>query len=248
MKRSSGPRKTANLSDSFNHRLNSYALAASAAGVSVLALSQLAQAKIIYTPAHVKFDHDTTYYIDLDHDRVEDFVIVWYGFSTSGYFGTKLGAGAADGRKGFDLVGRVPYASALPAGATIGPKQVFSHYAIRMATFLYHSGSRHFYGLWANGGIGLRNHYLGFRFLSKGATHYGWFRMNVSFPMVGNHESVSGLLTGYAYETIPNKPIIAGKTKGSDVATVSPASLGHLAAGASAIPSWRMKQTTATSH
>jgi hypothetical protein len=40
-------------------------------------------------------------------------------------------------------------------------------------------------------------------------------------------------LTGYAYETIPNKPIIAGKTKGPDVFTVQPGSLGHLARGAS---------------
>ena len=53
-------------------------------------------------------------------------------------------------------------------------------------------------------------------------------------------------LTGYAYETIPNRAIIAGKTKGPDV--IEPASLGHLAAGASAIPAWRVKSTAATSH
>jgi hypothetical protein len=46
-------------------------------------------------------------------------------------------------------------------------------------------------------------------------------------------------LSGYAYETIPNKAIIAGKTIGRDVITVQPGSLGHLAAGASAIPAWR---------
>jgi hypothetical protein len=39
-------------------------------------------------------------------------------------------------------------------------------------------------------------------------------------------------LTGYAYETIPNKAIVTGKTKGRDVITVRPASLGHSAAGA----------------
>ena len=72
--------------------------------------------------------------------------------------------------------------------------------------------------------------------------------MNASFAKDQIHPSLSGLLTGYAYETIPNKPIIAGKTKGPDVVTISPASLGHLAAGASAIPSWRVKQTRATTH
>jgi hypothetical protein len=51
MKRSSGPRKTANLSASLNHQLNGYALAASAAGVALLALAPTAEAKIVYTPA-----------------------------------------------------------------------------------------------------------------------------------------------------------------------------------------------------
>ena len=43
------------------------------------------------------------------------------------------------------------------------------------------------------------------------------------------------MLTGYAYETVPNKPIIAGKTKGPDVATLPmetrAGTLGHLALG-----------------
>jgi hypothetical protein len=43
---------------------------------------------------------------------------------------------------------------------------------------------------------------------------------------------VRALLTGYAYETIPNKPIITGKTKGPDAITLAPGSLGALAAGA----------------
>jgi hypothetical protein len=46
---------------------------------------------------------------------------------------------------------------------------------------------------------------------------------------------INAILTGYAYETIPNEPIIAGKTKGSDVITVQPGtmsdSLGGLALG-----------------
>jgi hypothetical protein len=49
MKRSSGPRKTANFSRSIHQQLNMYALAAGAAGVGVLALAQPAEAKIVYT-------------------------------------------------------------------------------------------------------------------------------------------------------------------------------------------------------
>jgi hypothetical protein len=44
-------------------------------------------------------------------------------------------------------------------------------------------------------------------------------------------------LTGYAYETVPNKTIIAGKTKGADVITLESGSLGALAAGASGLHS-----------
>jgi hypothetical protein len=65
---------------------------------------------------------------------------------------------------------------------------------------------------------------------------------------ISRQNGITAVLTGYAYETIPGKPIITGKTKGPDVVTLQPATLGHLATGASAIPAWRVKQTAATSH
>ena len=90
--------------------------------------------------------------------------------------------------------------------------------------------SGYFHGHWVN----VKNRYLGLKFQIKGKTHYGWARLSVQAI-----SQISATLTGYAYETIANKPIIAGKTNGPDVITVQPASLGHLAAGASAIPVWR---------
>jgi len=39
---------------SLEHRLSGYALAASAAGVGVVALAQPTEARIVYTPAHVE--------------------------------------------------------------------------------------------------------------------------------------------------------------------------------------------------
>ena len=62
----------------------------------------------------------------------------------------------------------------------------------------------------------MRGRYLGLKFLIRGKVHYGWARLNVT---VGNSK-ITATLTGYAYETIPNNPIIAGKTKGPDEATV----------------------------
>ena len=54
MKASLLPRKTANLSESFHPQLSMYAFAASAASVGVLALASPSEAKIVYTPAHLK--------------------------------------------------------------------------------------------------------------------------------------------------------------------------------------------------
>jgi hypothetical protein len=86
--------------------------------------------------------------------------------------------------------------------------------------------------------------YLGFVFRINGKLHYGWARLTVTDikPLMAE------TLTGYAYETVANKSIKAGKTKGPDVITAQPATLGHLAAGASAIPAWRVKPTAATTH
>ncbi len=74
--------------------------------------------------------------------------------------------------------------------------------------------------------------YLGLKFQIKGETHYGWARLNVSVRAQGG-VNITATLTGYAYETIANKAIIAGKTKGEDES--QGATLGALAAGAAAL-------------
>ena len=61
MKRSPRPRMKAELPRSLHRQLNSYAPAASAAGVGVLVLAQPAEAKIIYTMAHHLIPPNTHY-------------------------------------------------------------------------------------------------------------------------------------------------------------------------------------------
>src|SRR5579864_3478767 len=62
------------LSESLHKQLSAYALAASAAGVGMLALAQPAEARVIYTPAHHKITIVHHHYkLDLNHDRVTDF-------------------------------------------------------------------------------------------------------------------------------------------------------------------------------
>jgi hypothetical protein len=71
----SRPRTPATLSESIHRQLNMYAFAAGAAGVSVLALTQSAEAKIIYTQTHVVIGTNHIYELDLNHDGIADFKI-----------------------------------------------------------------------------------------------------------------------------------------------------------------------------
>src|ERR1700674_5448038 len=75
MQRSSRSRTTVGLSKSLQEQLNTYALAASVTGVGMLALTQPAEAKIVYTPAHVHIRPDSCRYIDLNHDGINDFCL-----------------------------------------------------------------------------------------------------------------------------------------------------------------------------
>jgi len=129
-------------------------------------------------------------------------------------------------------------AAALRRGAKIQNSDRFAKaFFAEMGHFFYGCcGTKTSSGPWFNYGNGVKHRYLGLKFKIKGRFHFGWARLTVEIPQFYHFTAT---LTGYAYETIPNKPIIAGKTKGPDVTTVAPASLGHLAAGASAIPAWR---------
>jgi hypothetical protein len=104
----------------FQRRLNTYALAATAAGVSVLALAQPADAKVVFTPVHQVIGHNGVYNLDLNHDGTVDFMIQqWnHGFSSSNEL-------LADAALGNAVEGTKFYASALAAGASIGPHQIF---------------------------------------------------------------------------------------------------------------------------
>jgi hypothetical protein len=60
MKRSPRPdRLPSNLSESIHQQLNMYALAAGAAGAGILALVRPADARIIYTSAHVRISSES---------------------------------------------------------------------------------------------------------------------------------------------------------------------------------------------
>jgi hypothetical protein len=64
-----------------------------------------------------------------------------------------------------------------------------------------------------------------------GEVHYGWARLSVTLGHQRQFDDVIGTLTGYAYETVPDHPIIAGRITGPDVITLQPGTLGGLALG-----------------
>jgi hypothetical protein len=68
------------------------------------------------------------------------------------------------------------------------------------------SGQYGAYGYWFN----VRDGYIGLSFKIDGQIHYGWARFNVLTKSQGFR--ILAILTGYAYETQPDTPIIAGDT------------------------------------
>lgn len=60
------------------------------------------------------------------------------------------------------------------------------------------------WGLWDS----LADYYLGLKLLQSGQTHYGWVRLRVDVTQ--SYASV--IVKDYAYNSIPNQPILAGQT------------------------------------
>jgi|SRR5579872_4607477 len=221
------------LSCALEHRLATYALAASAAGVSVLALAQSAESKIVYTPddraiTKPSNDHRVWLTYDLLHHGIADFTLNWHVGPANSYLSTflRMLGGAYNKRNDRNRVeawlsccGTV--AAALPAGSYISQHALWKRTRGTLIGTWGPCGficSTHTDGQWRND----PDAYLGLKFKVNGKSHYGWVRLHIEGNVVHSK--------GYAYETIPNKPIIAGKTHGKNEAM-----LGRLAQGASGV-------------
>jgi hypothetical protein len=235
-------------SNNLNRQLGLYSLAAAAAGVTMLALAQPAAGEVVITRKTIPIPLTCCggVSIDMNHDGITDFKLYGTYFSFSGTSFHVEDSG---------VVGKF-YASALARGAKVGPSAHFSSGTfarIERATggYLNHK----FKGYW---GDNAKNRYLGVRFLIDGKTHYGWIRLTVTIPANPTH-FMTATITGYAYETVPNKPILVGTAAGAVAGTAgkptaevqlpeniqnqSGPSLGMLALGAESLPLWRREQT-----
>ena len=197
------------LSPSLQRRLNTYALAASAAGVGMLALAQPSEAKIIYTKTNQVIGTNGIYPLDLNHDGIVDFALQEWGYPSR--LDTTTNAFFAKEALGNAVAGKKFLAAALKKNAEIGPSQQFTRGGYRgemMASVFMNDGHTGTIGSWVN----VNSRYLGLKFNINGKVHYGWARLSVEVQPL----YITATLTGYAYETIPGKGILAGQTTGTD--------------------------------
>jgi hypothetical protein len=225
----------------------------------MLALAQPADAKIVYTPAHRKITFPSTFHLDLNHDRITDFDLINNSRSSGKDFNMYLNVVPKSGQ----ILGKkFLYASALPAGVKVGSSKTFSRSNQIMASWYIHISTNTYIGYrgqWAKSGKGVRNRYLGLDFNIEGKKHFGWARLSVTVTK-GRRPEFTAILTGYAYETIPNKPIITGRTTAPEdgafeapnasvtAPTPDPATLGMLALGAPALSIWRRENSVGATH
>jgi hypothetical protein len=200
-------------------KLAAYAAAATTAvGVIGLSTAKSAEAEVVYTQTHIEVNTGTP--IDLNGDGVTDFT---FGRVGVGSYGSAVFVAAPTGNA---FVGAKTSAFPLSFGVAITGKDEFGGSSAQLARFSFRSGSFSG-GPWA----GKINQYMGVKFLINGQRHFGWIRITV--------EHLQAHISGYAYETVANKPIKAGHTSGPSVAARPGATLGMLAVGAQALDVWR---------
>jgi hypothetical protein len=218
------PRPTSQVNPRLDKSLVAYA---TAAGVGVLALAGSAHAKVVYTPDNQPIPPNVGLSLDLNHDGIADFVFSNFYSSTSSTLALSIGPVNPSNEVFSTGVNRLSvFAAALPAGVDIGPNGKFKkRRGEGMANGEDTQGVCQ--GPWDHA----HNEYLGLKFVINGQVHFGWARLNVNctYP-----HAIAATLTGYAFETVVNKPIVAGDTTGTD-ASAGPGRLGNLALGAAAI-------------
>jgi hypothetical protein len=249
----SGFRSTAsNLSESVQQHFSMHALAALVGVLSVLALAQPSEARIVYTPANVQIFPNKRYKLALKNDGVTDFTISTVDKIMFGCPGGGVGETSASGNGVEVSPESSDFALPLNKRNQIGPGQSFYGGRKGMVAFMdygKHCMYERAIGPWRD----LSNRYLGLMFQINGKTYYGWAQVNVGVD--------TAALRGYAYETIPGKSIKAGQKKETAGESVEekfgatafltnpipespqPASLGMLALGAQGMPLWRRKES-----
>lgn len=238
------------LSSDLDKGLMGYAVAASAAGVGLLALVQPAEAKIVYTASNIPITvNGPAVQLDLNHDGIADFSF----FNGSGFDAARGGARPPEGSSARFLniyavmpgnsVGVITSftketcAAELQPGRRVGAGRNFQQGVIPLFAI---AGDYTSPGTMNCPWQGNKGGFLGLKFVVKGQTYYGWAHITLG---------IVPALTGYAFENVPNTTILTGATHGPDersdaslpplLPPPQPATLGILANGARGLPAWR---------
>jgi hypothetical protein len=247
-------RATARLSAKLDKNLRAYTVAATAAGVGILMSAPVSDAKIVYTPSNIVITQNGGLIpLDLNHDGTPDFEFSNFSYQTHGLGAVFLKIEPAQTSNeiwGAKSDGHL-CAAALPAGKPVGPKGRFQQDPAA-GLYMVHDGENStgdtYFGPWRK----VESAYLGLKFTIKGKTHFGWARIEFA----GRGEFITARISGYAYETISDKPILTGEKKGpantgeqaaavQDASMPVPATLGMLARGAASLEVWRRKEESA---
>jgi hypothetical protein len=173
------------LSRILDHKLLGYAAAASAAGVSGMALAQPSQAEIVYTSTHQAIKIRGTLAVDLNGDGITDFTFYNNMSSCGSQPPSRLAARPPEcSEHAFQLLSIRPtgtngvavgsrttqsraWASALPMGKIVGPKDNFPKYGWMETCATSNGRGSYFGGPWAN----VKNLFVGLKFAIDGQTH-----------------------------------------------------------------------------
>lgn len=247
---SGNPVRTATaLNAKLNKGLVAYVAAASAAGVGMLACAIPAEAEVVYTPTNLEIGAGQgPVNLDLNNDGIADFYLSNFDYGC--FHNTcKYDLQVAPAQEGNAIWamrdGRFLVATPAFEGVVIAPERNFKMELTFLDFFLSAYGyPTESYGWWGKGKP-FAGSYLGLKFEIAGEVHYGWARLKVKADRSGNNLTITANLTGYAYETVPNRPIITGMTHGTldtdemqldplalGAPQPTPSSLGDLALGA----------------
>lgn len=241
-------------SNSLHSQIAQYSLVAAVAGVSMLALAQPAAGEVVVTKKTIPIPlapvgAPEPVKISMANNGMNDFTFELNSVTVNSTPERSLISEGVTRRNRVMAMGDLgTYAAQLQPG-----RSIFSSYGDFSpnvgveASVNLSANSRYFRGFW---GGNLKNVYLGVRFPIDGKPHYGWIRLTVTTSTQPQGPFMSATITAYAYETVPNKAIVAGSTKSTaevraphDSRNQPEPSLGMLALGADGVPLWRREET-----
>jgi hypothetical protein len=229
--------RPAPLPEHLNCRLSSYALAATAAGVTTLAFVMPAEGAPVCKTVSINLFHTATNPINPGTQRIPPFNLAQ---TTYTYYPITTGRGLSWWNRGFFtpntagaklLLGSQSLPADVASGASIGPKGNFGKGASYGLMFTYGRGTIQDRAngtlLKHRGNFNLQQeNYIGFEFLQAGQAHFGWARLNVKlmpeYRYFTNIELSEVQLLAYGYETIANTAIAAGACSGDAARNTDP--------------------------